>query len=66
MVSWPQGAVIAPPPPFPDFFLCFWAFFKNFHIRLGKKGKVFSTASGALGVVPFSDIVVVVSNPIRR
>ena len=21
MVSWPQGAIVAPPPPFPDFFL---------------------------------------------
>ena len=40
MVSWPQGAVVAPPPPFPDFF--FWrfcAFFKIIHVRLGKKRK---------------------------
>ena len=40
MVSWPQGAVVAPPPPFPDlFFWRFCAFFKIIHVRLGKKRK---------------------------
>ena len=42
MVSWPQGAVIAPPPLFPDFFLAFLHIFQNFPCALGKKRIFFS------------------------
>ena len=41
MVSWPQEAVVAPPPPFPDFFLAFLRIFQNYSCTLGgKKAKL--------------------------
>ena len=41
MVSWPQGSVVAPPPPFPNFFFGVFAHFsKIFMYAWGKKGKM--------------------------
>ena len=37
MVSWPQGAVVAAPSPFPDFFLAFLRIFQNYSCTLGEK-----------------------------
>ena len=41
VVSWPQGAVTAPPPPFQLFFLAFFSHFsKLFMYAWGKKEKM--------------------------